>query len=134
MREIGNCESLTVLNIYTRDLVTAWIDENVEKFEATFPLAMVVCEAYAHYIGALMKKYPTRKRKIHRLGDFFMYAVAAGGDMTPKLTESLLDDLSTDGEEIYSDKIKAFGANILKLLQIHGSEIPPSRLNSLNGW
>ncbi len=61
-------------------------------------------------------------------------AVSAGGDMSPGLAETLLDDLSTDGKQIYSDKIKKFGDDLLSLIRLHGMDIPPSSLNRLNGW
>lgn len=54
--------------------------------------------------------------------------------MNPDLAQLLLEDLSTDGKEIYSTKIQEFGSDLLKLLQIYGLDIPIARLNHLNGW
>lgn len=95
---------------------------------------MTVAEAYLECLVAVRRKDQTKKKDIKKLGDFYTYAVASGGDMNPGLAQSLLDDLSTDGEKIYSTKIQKFGADILKLLQIYGGEIPGAVLNRLNGW
>lgn len=83
---------------------------------------------------AAEEKYPSKKRQIRKLGMLYGNAVSAGGDMSPGLAETLLDDLSTDGKQIYSDKIKKFGDDLLSLIRLHGMDIPPSSLNRLNGW
>lgn len=133
LRNLGKAEALGLLNIYIPGLITAWIDEDDETFETMFPLTMAIAEAYIQALVAMGHKYPTKRKQIKRLGDFYTYAISAGGDMTGELAETLLEDLSTDGKDIYSPKIKEFGENILCLLRQYGPEIPSTVLNRLNG-
>jgi hypothetical protein len=64
----------------------------------------------------------------------FSRAIACGGDMSPALADELLDDLTTNGREISSDKIKAFGTKVLALTREYGFDIPLSKMNEVNGW
>ena len=57
-----------------------------------------------------------------------------GGDMNQTLADELLDDLETDGDDIYSDKIREYGERLLFLTQHHGIDIPINDFNRLNGW
>lgn len=134
VKDLGKAESLKILNIYIPDLITAWIDEDGDAFKTMFGLTMTVAEAYIPALIAAEKEYPSKKRKLRKLGALYANAVSAGGDMNPVLAESLLDDLTTDGKHIYSDKIKKFGASLLHLIQLHGIDIPIPLLNHLNGW
>ena len=61
-------------------------------------------------------------------------ACSCGGDMNDSLADELLDDLSTDGREIYSDKIRAFALKLQLFLKRHGMDIPVRELEHLNGW
>lgn len=134
IKRLGKNESLALLNIYVTDLITAWIDEDDEAFEQMFGLTMKVAEIYMKCLVGAKDRQPSQQKDIMKLGNFFSYAVGCGGDMNPKLAETLLDDLSTDGEKLYSPKIQDFGAKILKLMQINGPDIPAATLNHLNGW
>lgn len=134
VKDLGKAESLKILNIYIPDLITAWIDEDDETFADMFKLTMTVAEVFIPALMAAEKEYPTKKRLIRKLSSLYGHAVAAGGDMIPELAESLLDDLSTDGKQLHSDKIQKFGDNLLALIQFHGMDIPTSLLTRLNGW
>ncbi|MEZ3551780.1 MAG: hypothetical protein K1W02_13870 [Muribaculaceae bacterium] len=134
VKDLGKAESLSLLNIYITDLITAWIDEDDDAFKTMFDMTMTVAEAYIPCLMAAEEKYPSKKRQIRKLGMLYGNAVSVGGDMSPGLAETLLDDLSTDGKQIYSDKIKKFGDDLLSLIRLHGMDIPPSSLNRLNGW
>lgn len=134
LQNLGKAESLKLLNIYTTDLITAWIDEDDEAFKTMFDLTMTMAEAYIPCLMGAEHEYPSKKKHLRKLAAFFSYAVATGGDMTPALAESLLDDLSTDGHELHSAKIKDFGSKLLTLLQLHGPDIPVPAINHLNGW
>lgn len=114
-------------------LITAWIDED-EAFKTLFDLTVTVAETYLPAVMASEREYPSKKRQLNKLAAFFSYAVATGGDMTPALAESLLDDLSTDGHKLHSAKIDDFEAKLLTLLQLHGPDIPVPALTHLNGW
>ncbi len=134
VKDLGKAESLSILNIYIPDLITAWIDEDGDAFKTMFKLTMTVAEVYIPCLMAAEKEYPSKKGLIRKLAALYGHAVSAGGDMSPVFAETLLDDLSTDGKQIYSDKIKKFGDDLLHLIRIHGMDIPPSALNRLNGW
>jgi hypothetical protein len=95
---------------------------------------MTVAEAYLIGLAAAGKSQPLKKKETIKLGNILTYAVASGGAMNPKLAQSLLDDLFTDGKKIYSPKIQEFVTKLLKLMQIYGPDIPPAPLSSLNGW
>ena len=62
------------------------------------------------------------------------HACSCGGDMNDSLDDELLDDLSTDGMEIYSDKIRAFALKLQLLVKRYGMDIPVRGLERLNGW
>lgn len=53
--------------------------------------------------------------------------------MTQEQADSFLDDLTTDGEQIYSEKIEEFGNKLLHLHKIYGENIPLYVLHTLNG-
>ncbi len=134
VKDLGKAESLKILNIYITDLITAWIDEDDDAFKTMFDMTMTVAEAYIPCLMAAEKEYPSKKRQIRKLAALYGHAVSSGGDMSPALAENLLDDLTTDGKQLHSDKIKKFGDELLTLIRIHGMDIPPSALNRLNGW
>lgn len=114
---------MELLNIYIRDLVMAWIDDNGASFETMFRLTMPVAEMYVPALRELERQKPSKKRAIRKLIDFYGFAVSTAGDMSFPAADDLLDDLSTDGKMIYSDKIKAYGADLLKEIQIYGSDV-----------
>ena len=62
------------------------------------------------------------------------HACSCGGDMNDSLADELLDDLSTDGREIYSEKIRAFALKLQLLVKRYGMDIPVRGLERLNGW
>lgn len=133
VKDLGKAESLSILNIYIPDLITAWIDEDDDSFKTMFELTMTVAEAFMPCLIAAERQYPPKKGLIRKLVALYGHAVSAGGDMNPAIAEALLNDLSTDGKQIYSDKIKKFGDDLLTLIHIHGMDIPLSALNRLNG-
>lgn len=134
VKDLGKAESLKILNIYITDLITAWIDEDDDAFKTMFDMTMTVAEAYIPCLMAAEREYPSKKRQIRKLGMLYGNAVSAGGDMNPAIAETLLDDLTTDGKQLHSDKIKKFGDELLTLIRIHGMDIPLSAMNRLNGW
>lgn len=134
VKDLGKAESLKILNIYITDLITAWIDEDDDAFKTMFDMTMTVAEAYIPCLMAAEREYPSKKRQIRKLGMLYGNAVSTGGDMNPAIAETLLDDLTTDGKQLHSDKIKKFGDELLTLIRIHGMDIPLSAMNRLNGW
>lgn len=134
VKDLGKAESLRILNIYITDLITAWIDEDDDAFKTMFDMTMTVAEAYIPCLMAAEKEYPSKKRLIRKLSFLYGHAIACGGDMTPALAETLLDNLSTDGKQLHSEKIQKFGDVLLTLIRIHGMDVPPSSLSRLNGW
>lgn len=130
---LGSAKPLKLLHIYIPDLITAWIDEDNETFETMFNLTMTVAEAFIPASIEFERKSPSKKKVIRKLSSFFAQSVSCGGDMTDEIAETLLDDLSTDGSQIYSDKIQDFGSRLLTLTNRYGFEIPLSELSRLNG-
>lgn len=134
IKDLGKAESLKILNIYITDRITAWIDENDDAFKTMFDLTMTVAEACIPCLMAAENEYPSKKRQIRKLGMLYANAVSDGGDISPALAQTLLDDLSTDGKQLHSSKIQQFGNSLLTLIRIHGMDIPSSALSRLNGW
>lgn len=128
MQKLGKAECLTLLHRYIPDLITAWIDE--EAFETMWPLTMTVAEIYTRAALAAADETPSKKRQIKKLAIFYSNAVAIAGDMDEAKATSLLDDLSTDGNQLYSDKITAFGNDLLFLTTQYGMDIPPLQAKS----
>lgn len=134
VKDFGKAESLKILNIYTTDLITAWIDENDDAFKTMFDMTMTVAEAYIPCLMAAEREYPSKNRLIRKLSSLYGHAVSCGGDMAPALADSLIDNLSTDGKQLHSEKIQKFGDDLLTLIRIHGMDVPPTALSRLNGW
>lgn len=134
VKDLGKAESLRILNIYITDLITAWIDEDEDAFRTMFDLTMTVAEAYIPCLMATESEYPSKKKQIRELAALYGHAVSAGGDMSQALADTFLDDLSTDGRQLHSEKIRKYGDDLLHLIRVHGMDIPPSTLNRLNGW
>ena len=133
IQDLGKAKALTLLHIYIPDLITAWIDEDDEAFETMFKLTITLSEAFIPAAMAAEREYPSKKKKLRRLATFFAHATSAGGDMTEKMAEELLDDLTTDGKQIYSDKITSLGTRLLALSNRYGIDIPFSHLHPLLG-
>lgn len=132
--KLGKAEMLQLLHLQVPDLITYWIDEQGDGFKTLFPMVMLECEGFAPAAIAAENRYPSRKKVIRTLTHLLCNACGAAGDMCQALADELLDDLSTDGKHLYSDKIKAYGANLLFLTSRYGIDIPPSSYNQLNGW
>ena len=62
------------------------------------------------------------------------HSCSCGGDIDNSLADELLNDLSTDGREIYSEKIRAFALKLQLLVKRYGMDIPVRGLERLNGW
>ncbi len=131
--KLGKAEMLKILHLQVPDLITAWIDEDEKTFEQLFPMVMTVAEGYTPAAIAAEKKYPASKKAVRMMAYLLANASGAGGDMNDALANELLDDLSTDGDEIYSDKIKAFGTRLLIFTKKHGIDIPIPLWHSLIG-
>ena len=56
VRNLGKLKSLTLLHIYTKDLITAWIDEDDDSFKSMFGLTITIAEAYFPCIIAAEKR------------------------------------------------------------------------------
>lgn len=132
--KLGKAEMLKILHLQVPDLITAWIDEEEETFEKLFPMVMTVAEGYTPAAIGAEKRYLSNKKAIRMMAYLLANAGGARGDMNQSLADELLDDLSTDGKEIYSDEIKKFGARLLVLTKNQGIDIPISQWHSLIGW
>ena len=133
-QKLGKAEALKILPIYVVGLISAWIDEDEENFETMFKATMTVAEAYVIAGQAFSKSYPSKAKIIRSIQNLYGVSVSIGGDMSNELAEEQLDDISTDGNQLYSDKIQALGSKILFLTRQYGFDIPPTKLQSIIGW
>lgn len=67
VKDLGKAESLSILNIYIPDLITAWIDEDGGVFKTMFELTMTVAEAFMPCLIAAERRYPSKKRLLRKL-------------------------------------------------------------------
>lgn len=132
--KLGKAEMLGLLHLQVPDLLTYWIDGDGEGFKTLFPMVMTVAESFIPSSIAAEKRYPTSKKAIRTMAYMLANASGAGGDMNERLAEELIDDIETDGDRIYSEKIKKYGENLLLLTRKYGINIPISEFNRLNGW
>ena len=132
--KLGKAEMLGILHLQVPDLVTYWIDNDGEGFKTLFPMVMKVAEAYVPSAIAAEKRFPSNKKAIRNMVFMLGHACSCGGDMNDSLADELLDDLSTDDREIYSDKIRAFALKLQLLVKRYGMDIPVRELEHLNGW
>lgn len=131
--KLKKAEMLKILHLQVPRLITAWIDEDEESFETLFPMVMTVTESYIVAAKGAMNAFPSEQKTIRTVAELLVHSCGVGGDISDKLAEKFLDDLSTDGKDIYSDKIKAYGVQLLFLTQRFGIDIPYHLILSLNG-
>ena len=97
-------------------------------------MVMKVAETYVPSAMTAEKRFPSNKKAIRSMILMLDHACSCGGDKNDSLTDELLVDLSTDGREIYSNKIKAFALKLQLLVKRYGMDIPVRELEHLNGW
>lgn len=111
--KLGKAESLTIINIYINDMITAWIDDDGENFDLVFNHLMTLMETFNLASFAMQKRYPGKKNVINQLQYTFSFWVAVAGDIGEERANELLDDITTDGHRIESEKISM----VVKLIQ-----------------
>lgn len=121
--------SSTYLGKGITDLITAWIAKDDDAFKTMFYLTMKETEVYIPCLISAKKEHPSKKRQLRKLASLYGHAISAGGDMTPELAETLLDDLFTDGKQLHSSKIQQFGTSLLSFIHLHSHSI-----TNLNCW
>ena len=103
---------MSIYNKHIDEMVTAWIDES-DAFEFPFTTLMTTSEAFGYACQGLLQKHPELKKTIRALQTTFFFWVGAAGDMNATTAVELLDDITTDGTRISSEKI----SQLLKRLQ-----------------
>jgi hypothetical protein len=131
LSKLGKAKPLKLLHDYVPNLITAWIDGKDDVFEFMFNTTMTVSETYLTAANGYIQQYPSKQKNIYEVMKFFVNASGIGGDMDSTIADELLDDLTTDGTKIYSDKIAAYGTKLLGLTRQYGLDIPPSHLADL---
>lgn len=126
-QKLDKAEALKILPIYVIGFISAWIDEDEENFETMFKATMTVAEAYIFAGQAFSKSYPSKAKIILSIQNLYGVSVSIGGDMSDELAEELLDDISTDGNQLY-------GSKILFLTRQYGFDIQSFKLQSIIGW
>lgn len=132
--KLGKAEMLGILHLQVPDLLMYWIDSDGEGFKTLFPMVMTVTEGLALTAKAAENRWPEHKRAIRMLVYLLCHSCGAGGDMKDRLAEELLDDIETDGKQIYSEKIKKYGESLLRMTRKYGMDILMPDWNRLNGW
>lgn len=98
-----------------------------------FPQTIKIDEIYMRAAFAAADEYHSKSRQIKKLVIFFGNAMAIAGDMSEEKANNLLEDLSTDGKSLYSDKIATIANKLLFLTNQYGMDIPDSNFQSLIG-
>lgn len=124
LNKLGKAESLSLYNIYINEMVTAWIDET-EYFEHPFTMLMSLCEAFPLITTEMVKQHPGQKKAIRHLQNTFFYWTAVAGDMNEARADELLDDISTDGERIDSEKVSQLAKRIQPIVTSKGMDLHP---------
>lgn len=122
--KLREAESLSVCNIYINELVTAWIDE-ADEFEYLFTTLMTLSDVFPYASQAFANQHPKLRKDIRNLQNTFCYWISIAGDMSEKHADQLLDDISTDGKRIDSEKIAQLVKRIQPTVISKGSGLTP---------
>ena len=105
-------------------MVTDWIDE-ADGFEYLFTTLMTLSEVFPYVTQEFASQHPGLRKVIRNLQYTFCYWTAVAGDMNEKKAEELLDDISTDGKRIDSEKIAELVKRIQPIVISKGLELEP---------
>lgn len=124
INKLGKAESLKLYHIYINEMVTDWIDE-ADGFEYLFTTLMTLSEVFPYVTQEFASQHPGLRKVIRNLQYTFCYWTAVAGDMNEKKAEELLDDISTDGKRIDSEKIAELVKRIQPIVISKGLELEP---------
>ncbi len=102
-------KEISLYSIYINEMITAWIDDDAEAFEFPFTALMTLCETYGFVCQGLEQRHPGHRKLYRNLLCTFFFWVPMGTIIDDANLETLLDDITTDGKTIYSDKIAQIG-------------------------
>ena len=125
INKLGKAEALSICNRYINEMVTAWIDEETDSFEYLFTRLMTLSDAFPYASQAFADQHPGLKKVICNLQDTFCYWTAIAGDMSESKANELLDDISTDGQRIDSEKIALLIKRIQPIVISKGMNLTP---------
>lgn len=103
LNKLRKSKSLSLYNIYINEMVTAWIDES-DGFDYPFKALMILSETF----NSLCKAFIIRHENLNVIRELqysFCFWCGTAGDISEAKADELLDDISTDGKSIFSDKI-----------------------------
>ena len=123
--KLGKAESLTIYNFYINELVTEWIDET-DGFEYLFTTLMTLSDAFPYASQGFASQHPGLRKVICNLQYTFCYWTSVAGDMSQEKADELLDDISTDGKRIDSEKIAQLVKRIQPIVISKGMELSPA--------
>lgn len=124
MNKLGKAESLSLLNNYINEMVTVWIDET-DGFEYLFTTLMTLSDAFPIITQGFASQHPGLRKVIRNLQYTFCYWTSVAGDMNEEKADELLDDISTDGKRIDSEKIAQLVKRIQPIVISKGMELGP---------
>ena len=122
--KLGKAESLSLYNLYINEMVTDWIDET-DGFEYLFTTLMTLSDAFPYVTQEFASQHPGLRKVIRNLQYTFSYWTAVAGDMSEERADELLDDISTDGKRIDSEKIGLLIKRIQPIVISKGFELTP---------
>ena len=125
MNQLGKAEALTIYNSYINEMVTEWIDET-DGFEYLFTTLMTLSDAFPYASQGFASQHPELRKVICNLQYTFCYWTSVAGDMSQEKADELLDDISTDGKRIDSEKIAQLVKRIQPIVISKGMELSPS--------
>ena len=125
MNQLGKAEALTIYNLYINEMVTEWIDET-DGFEYLFTTLMTLSDAFPYASQGFASQHPGLRKVIRNLQYTFCYWTSVAGDMSQEKADELLDDISTDGKRIDSEKIAQLVKRIQPVVISKGMELSPS--------
>ena len=125
MYQLGKAEALTIYNSYINEMVTEWIDET-DGFEYLFTTLMTLSDAFPYASQGFASQHPELRKVICNLQYTFCYWTSVAGDMSQEKADELLDDISTDGKRIDSEKIAQLVKRIQPIVISKGMELSPS--------
>lgn len=112
-------------------MITAWIDDDGENFDLVFNRLVTSMEAFNLASFAMQKKYSGKKKVINQLQYTFTFWVAVAGDIGEERANELLDDITTDGHRIESEKISMLVKMIQPTVLCDGFDLDMVRAMSL---
>ncbi len=101
------------------------MDTSLEEQISIDRKANILSDAFLYVTQAFSSQHPGLKKVIRDLQNTFCYWTSVAGDMSAEKADELLDDISTDGKRIDSEKIAQLVKRIQPIVVSRGLELDP---------